>query len=423
MSGLLSGFVDNAVQCWGCAVFDNLFRVVSNAGAAVYEKIANICFAIFFVLFVFYILWAVWKRVNPKNPDSSDPFYVKSVVRVMINSLFALTLLGIGVGVPRFITRITFEPVADVALVYSNAILDTSPEVVNMRVTYQPAEMPDTGLYRPKLRNTIISLMKTTITLFQSFMKLGIAVMDRAFSWKDIYGISDIFRHILIFFVGLYLFYGFFKLFLRFCFYFVDVIIAMGMFAFLFPIALMMMSFRGGDMPAWMSSLGKGLGANQIKKLINAIITLASAVITYMVILVIIARFFTDSGTSVNELMGAITSGDVISADLSESNLSTLTLGGTVILVYVLNYIYSMIPQVSKMILNTFGVEEENKLSEQMANDAEKLVGIVTNGLKTVGHTIVNGGEKKSDDDKKSDGNKKDDKPSGDDKGGDTKKK
>jgi hypothetical protein len=417
MNGLLNSFVDNTVQCWGCAVFDNLFRVVSNAGAAVYEKIANICFAIFFVLFVFYILWAVWKHVNPKNPDSSDPFYVKSVVRVIINSLFALTLLGIGVGVPRFITRVTFEPVADVALVYSTAILDTAPDVVNMHVSYQPMEMQDTGLYRPKLRNTIISLMKTTITMFQSFIKLGIAIMDRAFSWKDIYGVSDIFRHILIFFVGLYLFYGFFKLFLRFCFYFVDVIIAMAMFAFLFPIALMMMSFRGGDMPAWMSSLGKGLGANQIKKLINAIITLASAVITYMVILVIIARFFTDSGTSVNELMDAITSGKVLDSDLSESNLSTLTLGGTVILVYVLNYIYSMIPQISKMILNTFGVEEENKLSEQMANDAEKLVGIVTSGLKTVGNTIINGGEKKAEDDKKTD------KPSTDDKGGDTKKK
>ncbi len=417
MNGLLNSFVDNTVQCWGCAVFDNLFRVVSNAGAAVYEKIANICFAIFFVLFVFYILWAVWKHINPKNPDSSDPFYVKSVVRVIINSLFALTLLGIGVGVPRFITRVTFEPVADVALVYSTAILDTAPDVVNMHVSYQPMEMQDTGLYRPKLRNTIISLMKTTITMFQSFIKLGIAIMDRAFSWKDIYGVSDIFRHILIFFVGLYLFYGFFKLFLRFCFYFVDVIIAMAMFAFLFPIALMMMSFRGGDMPAWMSSLGKGLGANQIKKLINAIITLASAVITYMVILVIIARFFTDSGTSVNELMDAITSGKVLDSDLSESNLSTLTLGGTVILVYVLNYIYSMIPQISKMILNTFGVEEENKLSEQMANDAEKLVGIVTSGLKTVGNTIINGGEKKAEDDKKTD------KPSTDDKGGDTKKK
>lgn len=418
MNGILNGFVDKAVQCWGCAVFDNLFRVVSNAGAAVYSKIANLCFIIFFVLFVFFIFWAVWKHINPKKPDSSDPFYLKTVVRVMINSLFALTLLGIGVGFPRFITRITFEPVADVTLVYSHAILNTVPEVVNTRVTYQPMKMEDTGLYRPKLRDTVISIMKTTVSLFQSFMKLGIAVMEEAFSWKNILSIGDIFRHILIFFVGLYLFYGFFKLFLRFCFYFVDVIIAMAMFAFMFPIALMMMSFRGGDMPAWMSSLGKGLGASQIKKVVNSIITLGSAVITYMVILVIIARFFSDSGTSVNELMDAITSGTVMSEDLSESNLATLTLGGAVILVYVLNYIYGQIPQVTKMILNTFGVEEENKLSEQMANDAETLVGLVTNGFKKVGGLIVNGGEKKEGGDKPKDG----DKGGKDDKGGDGKK-
>ncbi|MBO4480724.1 MAG: hypothetical protein J5742_03845 [Alphaproteobacteria bacterium] len=418
MSGILNSFVDNAVQCWGCAVFDNLFRVVSNAGAAVYEKIANLCFIIFFALFAFFILWAVWKRINPQKPDTSDPFYLKSVVRVMINSLFALTLLGVGVGFPRFITRITFEPVANITLVYSNAILKTVPEAVNARVTYKPMKMEDTGLYRPKLRDTVISLMKTTVTMFQSFMKLGIAVMEESFAWSKIYSISDIFRHILIFFVGLYLFYGFFKLFIRFCFYFVDVIIAMAMFAFLFPIALMMMSFRGGDMPAWMSTLGKGLGANQIKKLINAIITLGSAVITYMVILVIIARFFSDSGTSVDDLMSAITSGTVMDSDLSESNLATLTLGGTIILVYVLNYIYAQIPQVTKMILNTFGVEEENKLSEQMANDADKLVAIVTSNIKKIGGTIINNGEKKSDDGKSSD-KPKDEKK--DDKGGDKK--
>lgn len=415
MNGILNDFVNNAVQCWGCAVFDNLFRVVSNAGAAVYEKIANICFVAFFALFVFFILWAIWKHINPKKPDTSDPFFMKSVGRVVINSLFALTLLGIGVGFPRFITRITFEPVADVTLIYSNAILNTVPDAVNTRVTYQPMEMEDTGLYRPKLRNTVIDIMKTTVTLFQSFMKLGIAVMDEAFTWRKILTIGDIFRHILIFFVGLYLFYGFFKLFLRFCFYFVDVIIAMGMFAFMFPIALMMMSFKGGDMPEWMSSIGKGLGTSQIKKLINAIITLGSAVITYLVILVIIARFFSDSGVTVNDLMNAITSGTVMAEDLSESNLATLTLGGTIILVYVLNYIYAQIPQVTKMILNTFGVEEENKLSEQMADDAEKLVGIVANSIKSVGQTIINDGEKKDTGDKPKEGDKggKDDKGGG----------
>ena len=180
-------------------------------------------------------------------------------------------------------------------------------------------------------------------------------------------------------------------------------IINMAMFAFLFPIALMMMSFRGGDMPEWMSSLGKGLGTNQLKKVIGSIVALGAAVITYLVVMVIIARFFTDSGTSVNELMNAIMSGEVFASDLSDDNLASITLVGIIVLIYVLNYIYSKVPDVSKMILDTFGVSQENKMSEQMADDAEKLVGLITNGIKNVGEKIINNGDKKESGDKKAD--------------------
>lgn len=404
MNEIVNPFIESVTQCWGCAVFDNLFQVVSKAGAAVYEKISDICFVIFGALFAFYVIWAVFKSLNPKKPDVSDKYYSKTVIRVVINSLFALALLGIGVGFPRFITRITFEPVANVALVYSQSVMNTNSEFVDQHVTYRVESMPDTGLYRPQLRDTIIDIMKTTVTLFQNYMKLGIAVMDSAFTWSTIDSIAAIFRNLIMFFLGLYLFYGFFKFFIRFCFYFVDVIVAMAMFAFMFPLGLVMMSFRGGDMPEWMSSLGKGLGTNQIKKLINAIITLASAVITYMVIMVIITRFFSDSGVSISELMNAITSGKVMDSDLSHSNLATMTLGGMVILVYVLNYINSQIPNVSKAILGLFGVSEENKLSEDIAQGAEKLVALATDKIKTVGETIISGGEKK--DDKKEGGKK-----------------
>jgi hypothetical protein len=404
MNEIVNPFIESVTQCWGCAVFDNLFQVVSKAGAAVYEKISDICFVIFGALFAFYVIWAVFKSLNPKKPDVSDKYYSKTVIRVVINSLFALALLGIGVGFPRFITRITFEPVANVALVYSQSVMNTNSEFVDQHVTYRVESMPDTGLYRPQLRDTIIDIMKTTVTLFQNYMKLGIAVMDSAFTWSTIDSIAAIFRNLIMFFLGLYLFYGFFKFFIRFCFYFVDVIVAMAMFAFMFPLGLVMMSFRGGDMPEWMSSLGKGLGTNQIKKLINAIITLASAVITYMVIMVIITRFFSDSGVSISELMNAITSGKVMDSDLSHSNLATMTLGGMVILVYVLNYINSQIPNVSKAILGLFGVSEEHKLSEDIAKGAEKLVALATDKIKTVGETIISGGEKK---DAKKEGGKK----------------
>lgn len=409
MNTMLNNLVDASVQCWGCEVFDNLFSVVSNASAVVYEKISDICFIVFGVLFVFYVLWAVFKQLNPKKPDVSDKYYTKTVIRVVINSLFALTLLGIGVGFPRFITRVTFEPVADITLIYSQSMMKTVPEVVNERVDYTVRPMSDTGFYRPQLRDTVVSIMKTTVTLFQDYMKLGIAVMDGAFIWSHIRGIADIFRGLIMFFVGLYLFYGFFKLFIHFCFYFVDVIVAMAMFAFMFPIGLMMMSFRGGDMPEWMSSLGKGLGTNQLKKLINAIITLGSAVIAYMVIMVITARFFTDSGSSVSELINAITSGNVFGEDLSHSSLATMTIGSTVILVYILNYIYAQIPNVTKAVLGTFGVSEENKLSEDIATSADKLVELITDKIKKVGTTIINGGEQKEEtkgNDKKDTGKK-----------------
>lgn len=401
----MNNFIENVAQCWGCDVFDNLFRIVSNAGAVVYTKITNICFAIFAVLFVFYVIWAVWKTLNPKKPDTSDPMYTKSVIRVVINSLFALTLLGLGVMVPRFVTRITFEPVATITLVYTQSILKTTPEFVEEHVKSAPLQkIPEDGFYRPELRTTIIEIMKTTVVLFQSYIKLGIAVIDKSFTWSEMPTISAIFRHILYFFVGLYLFYGFFKLFLRFCFYFVDVIINMAMFAFLFPIALMMMSFKGSDMPEWMSSLGKGLGTNQLKKVINSIVALGASVITYIVVMVIIARFFTDSGTSINDLMRAITSGNIFSSDLSDNNLASITLVGMIVLLYVLNYIYKQIPTVSKMILDTFGVSTENEMSEKMADDAEKLVGLITGGIKNIGQKIINK------DDKSGDGKKADEK-------------
>ena len=59
------------------------------------------------------------------------------------------------------------------------------------------------------------------------------------------------------------------------------------------------------------------------------------------------------------------------------------------------------------MILSTFGVSEENKMSEQMANDAEKLVALITNSVKSVGQKIINNGDKKESGDKTTKGDDK----------------
>lgn len=400
MNEIANSFVESTAQCWGCPIFDRLFQIISYAAAAVYDKFAIFCVIIFCVLFAFYIINAFWKNMKD---GVSDPFYQKSIKPVFINSIVALALLSMGVMFPRFITSITFEPVADLTLIYTQSMLKTDNSVVNEKVTYQPETINDEGFYRPQLRDKIIMLMKTTITQFQAYMKLGIAIMDKAFSLKALLGIGALIKHILLFVIGLYLTVGFFKLFLYFCFYFADVIIAMTFFAFFFPLSLILISFKGGNAPNWILSLGKNVGTNQFKNLINSIVTLASAVITYTVIMVILAKFFSAQGQSAAEIMELITTGQIFADDLSTDNLAAMTIGSCIILVYVLNFIYSQIPQVTSMIMDSFGVSTKNDLSEQLAKDAMKLTSNVINTAVSIGKNILSGGETKD----KKEGDKK----------------
>lgn len=401
MNQLFGNFIDGAIQCYGCPIFDRIFGVVSAAAAAVYDKMAFLATLVFCVLFAFYVINAVWQNIKKDVPD---PWYQKSVRPVIINSLIALSFLWMGVGLPRLITTATFEPVAQLSLVYTQSMLNINDDIVNERVKYQPVKMDDDGFFRPELRDKIIMLMKTTITQFQSYMKLGIAVMDSAFTWRALLGIGSLIKHIILFFIGVYIFYAFFKLFFRFCCYFLDIIVAMAMFAFFFPFSLIMVAFRGADnVPSWMSGLGKDIGINQFKNLINAIIALSAAVITYTVIMVIIAKFFTAPDASVNEIMNAITTGNIFDVELSDDNLASLTIMGTVVLVYMISYIQSMVPEVTKMVLSAFNVSTKNDLSEQLANDAMTLTTATLNTVKNVAKTVITGGDKKDDkgDDKK----------------------
>lgn len=393
MIDIINSFIDNTVQCWGCGVFDRLFQVVSTASAELYSQMTRLAFIVFFALFTAFVINAIYQNLKG---GGKDPFYAKSIQKVLVNSIIVLGLLGIGVSVPKLVTRVTFEPAATVALTYTQALVKHDMDDVNEKVVYQPMEMSDDGLFRPQLRNTIINLMKTTITQFQSYMKLGVAVMDSAFTWEALLGIGALIKHIGLFFIGLYLFYGFFKLFIRFCFYFVDIIVAMAFFAFFFPFSLMLMAFDGADhIPDVVKNVSKHISKDQIKKLINAIVALASCVLTYTIIMMIIAKFFSDPDETNAALMDKILSGNVFEADLSDDNLEALTLMSVTVLVYVLNFIYKQIPQISKMILGTFGVGEENQLSEKMADDALMLSKNIINTAVNVGKTIISGGEDK----------------------------
>lgn len=401
MNNVLGTFVDNTVQCYGCPIFDRLFQIVSSAAASVYDRMALLMSILFCALFAFFVLNAVWQNIKKDVPD---PMYQKSVRPVIINSLIALTLLFTGVTLPRFISQITFEPTAEIATIYTQSMLNIDSSVVNEKVTYQPLPISDDGFFRPQLRDKIIVLMKTTITQFQSYMKMGVAVMDTAFSWKALLGIGALIKHVILFAIGLYIFYGFFKLFFRFCCYFADIIVAMAMFAFFFPISLVLAAFRSGEnIPAWISGLGKNIGGAQIKKLINAIVALASAVITYTVIMVIVAKFFSSPDTGTADIMNTIATGNIFDMDLSGENILSITLMGMVALIYVINFIQDQIPNVSNMVMSAFNLNPEKSLSEQLANDVETLTKATFDTVKKVGTTIISGGDKKEEkkDDKK----------------------
>lgn len=391
MNGAINSFIDNTVQCWGCGLFDRLFQIVSSAAATIYGQLVSLCVILFMAMFTVFVANAVYQNLKG---GGKDPFYTKSIQKVVINSIVVFSLLGLGVAVPKLITRVTFEPAATAAMVYTQALTQQNPDIVNEKVTYQPLEMKDDGFYRPQLRNTIIMIMKTTITQFQSYIKLGIAVMDSAFTWKALLGVGALVKHIMLFVVGLYLCYGFLKLFIRFCFYFVDIIVAMAFFAFFFPISLMMLSFDGAEhLPDVVKNVGKSFSKDQIKKLINAIVALASCIITYTIIIMLLAKFMSDPDETNAQLMEKIMSGAVFEADLSTENLEALTLTSAIVLVYVLNFIYGQIPQISKMILGTFGVGEEKQLSEKMADDALTLSKNIINTTVNVAKTVIKGGE------------------------------
>lgn len=389
MNNIINNLVDNTIQCYGCPIFDRLFQIVSSAAASVYNRMVLLMSVLFCVLFAFFVINAVWQ--NLKN-GSTDPWYQKSVRPVIINSLIALVLLFAGVGVPRLISQITFEPTAEIATIYTQSMLNMNSEAVNERVTYQPLSISDDGFFRPQLRDKIILLMKTTITQFQSYMKLGIAVMDTAFSWRALIGIGAFLKHIILLVIGIYIFYGFFKLFFRFSCYFVDIIVAMTMFAFFFPLSLVLTVFRGPEnVPSWISGLGKNIGNAQIKKLINAIVALAAAVITYTVIMVIIAKFFSSPDMSTAEIMNAIATGAIFDMDLSGDNILSMTLTGIVVLVYVINFIQDEIPKVSDMIMGALNLKPEATESKKLAKDVENLF----EDVKQVGKNLIGGGDNK----------------------------
>ncbi|MDR0967410.1 MAG: hypothetical protein LBL75_01090 [Rickettsiales bacterium] len=404
MNGYTPFFTDGIVQCWSCPVFDSLIGIISSAAAAIYDKLALLSAVLLGVFVAFYVLYSV--VMNMKNPvDKIDPMYQKYLKPVFINSMFVIAILGMGVMIPRFITQITFEPVADATIVYTENILNASQVVVDERVPYLEQTMSEDGFYRPELRDKIIRLMRTSITQFQNMIKLGMIVIDRSFSWSAVAGIGNLVKHFLLLMVGLAIVWIFFKLFIKFCFYFVDVVIDLTFFAFFFPFMLVLWVFRNSESVSWVKDMSKNMTPTYFKNAINSIVSLGVVVITYVVIMVVIIKFLASPEINNAELTRQIMNGTIFDGSFSDDNIAMVSLGGVIVLSYIVMYMADNIGQVAKAISETFGIEVRTKESDKIG---EQVIGVGKYIKDDIKKRIDILRDKKPSDDKKDD--KKEDK-------------
>ena len=383
MQELANSLIDSGVQCWACGVFDTLFAIISNTAAAAYQRLTYFSVIIFCILLVFYVLNAVWENIKKGN---EDPFFQKSVKPVMIKSLVALSLLSAGLIVPRLICTVTFEPVAQVTLQYSKSMLPSDYVIPD---DYQAINLGDNGFFNPQLRDTILQLLQTSVANFQVYIKIGIAIINESFSIKALFGIGSLIRHIIICVIGVFLTYNFAKLFIKYSFCFMDIIVAMAMFAFFFPLSLVFFIFKDASAaPGWMKKLGGDLGSGQIKKLVNAIVSVGATILTYTVIMLIIRGYLDANGVNPDSIQN--TTESLFDLDLENSDAMQLTFLGAIVLVFVINYIAGQIPQITKKILSAFGLSQEDALSKEMGENAWQLTTIVAEQTKNVAQTIIN---------------------------------
>lgn len=384
MQEMANSLIDSSIQCWTCPIFDSLFAIISNSAAAAYQRITFLSVMVFIVLLAFYILSAVWQNIKKSG---EDPFFQKTVRPVLIKSLIALSLLSAGLIVPRLISTVIFEPVAEITYTFSTSML---PQDYVVPAYDNAIALGDNGFFTAELRDTIIKILEASVSNFQVYIKIGIGIMDEAFSIKALLtGIGALVRHIIIFFIGVFLTYNFGKLFIKYAFCFMDVIVAMALFAFFFPLSVVFFIFKDANQaPGWMKKLGGDLGSGQIKKLVNAIVSMAAAILTYTIIMMIIKGFLDGSGVNPDSIQN--TSESLFNFDLDNSSAMEITVAGSIVLVYVINYIAAQIPKVTSTILSTFGLSQEDSLSKEMGENTWKLTNIAVDKIKTVAKTIIN---------------------------------
>lgn len=370
---------DTLIQCWTCPIFDKLFAIISNSAGAVYEKLTYICLVIFVILFIFYIFHAVWQ--NAKS-DSPDPLYQKSIKPVIIKSLIVLTLLTLGSIIPQLISKVTFEPIAQLTLGISKSLL---PQDYAIQGLTQTSTITSKAFFSSELRDTLLTLIESTVSHFQIYIKMGINIIDKSFA-SGLLGIGALWKNVIIFFIGLYLTYNFLVLFIKYSFCFLDIVVAMAMFAFLFPLSLILFIFKGAaDAPSWLSSLGSSLGGGQIKKVINAIVSVLASVLTYTLITRIINAFFISHNVDPTQ----IATSSLFNFNLDTEDLATIGFVGCLVLLYVIKFIADQIPKITEKILGIFSIKIEDSISKEVGESVFQLTKNIGNTAKQIATTII----------------------------------
>jgi hypothetical protein len=235
-------------------------------------------------------------------------------------------------------------------------------------------------------------------------IKIGMVMVDHAFSWKALWGVSALLKHIIIFFMGIYITWAFFKLFIKFCFYFADVVIDLTVFAFFFPLMLTLFVFKNSKSAEWITNMSSNITPKYFKNVIDSIVSLATVVITYVVIMVIIAMFFESKNGDSAAMTAQIMDGSIYAGDLADDNLAMVTLGGFLVLVYIVMYLAENIKQVSKMITDAFGVAERHEVGNTLGDDAIKVGKNAFDFAKSTGKILWDSATGKKPEDKKEEG-------------------
>ena len=143
-----------------------------------------------------------------------------------------------------------------------------------------------------------------------------------------------------------------------------------------------------------MTGFGKSLGSGQIKKLINAIVSISASILTYTIIIAILAGFFAQQGIDIDSF-----SGDpnffktFFEIDLDkEASLEQMSITALVVLVFIINHLSNQVGEVTKKVLSTFGITQEDSASKEMGENMWNLTNIAFDNVKNITKTVVTSG-------------------------------